>query len=250
MKTTSAKIALTLASLTLITACNQKPKTDTAIGDNKNTAVSSVTAISTTTTTVTETANSTTAVTAPTSSVAPVAPAVIEPATSSTATTTTSTTATTKTPTQISPEKAGLAKDLIAFNNAINATAVKSQKLQEAFIKKHKDDKSPDVQVQFIKEGIKSLDQQKADLQAVKLTDPKAIAVRDKFVSTIEQQKAVYTLMINNPKPDKAMQEDVSKKMAGVQQSGEEAQQMFLKLAQESGLQQNNPQAIPPAGKK
>lgn len=252
MKITSLKIAVTLATLTLITACNQKPKTDNALGDNKETATQSATS-STTTTTVTETASSVTASTsavapvAPVALVAPVAPAVIDPATSSTATTTTSTTAsTTKAPVAISPEKAGLAKDLIAFNNAINATAVKSQKLQEAFIQKHKDDKSPDVQVLFIKEGIRSLEQQKADLKAVKLADPKAIAMRDKFISTIDQQKSAYTFMVNTPKPTQAQQEDVAKKMAEVQKTGEDAQQTFLKLAQEAGLQ---PQGTPQAGK-
>lgn len=249
MKITSSKIAVTLATLTLITACNQKPKTDNALGDNKETATQSATS-STTTTTVTETASSVTASTSAVAPVAPVAPAVIDPATSSTTTTTSTTASTTKAPVAIPPEKAGLAKDLIAFNNAINATAVKSQKLQEAFIQKHKDDKSPDVQVLFIKEGIKSLEQQKADLKAVKLADPKAIAMRDKFISTIDQQKSAYTFMVNTPKPTQAQQEDVAKKMAEVQKTGEDAQQTFLKLAQESGLQQNNPQAIPPAGKK
>ncbi len=221
-----SKLALCLATLTLVTACNQKPKTDTA-----TTSADSTTQVTTTTTVTAVSGVAATSEVAPTlvaSSTSAIAPAA-------TTETTASTTATTPAP--ISPEKAGLAKDLVAFNNGINAASAKSQKLQADFIQKHKNDKSPDVQVLFVKEGIKSLDQQKADLLAVKLTDPKVIALRDKFISTIDQQKSAYTFMVNTPKPTQAQQDDVAKKMAEVQKTGEEAQQTFLKLAQEAGLQ-------------
>lgn len=223
-----SKLALCLATLTLVTACNQKPKTDTA-----TTSADSTTQVTTsTTTTVTAVSG-----VAATSEVAPTLVASSTSAIAPAATTETTATTTATTPAPISPEKAGLAKDLVAFNNGINAASAKSQKLQADFIQKHKNDKSPDVQVLFVKEGIKSLDQQKADLLAVKLTDPKVIALRDKFISTIDQQKSAYTFMVNTPKPTQAQQDDVAKKMAEVQKTGEEAQQTFLKLAQEAGLQ-------------
>lgn len=137
----------------------------------------------------------------------------------------------------ISAENALLAKDLIAFNEAINATAVKSQKLQEAFIKKHQNDKSPDLQVKFIKEAIKSLEQQKADLQAVNLTEPSVVAMREKFIKTIDSQKSVYTFMVNTPNPTPAQQKDVAKQLEAVQKLGEQAQSEFIQLAKKAGLQ-------------
>lgn len=256
-KSTHSKLALCFATLTLVTACNQKPKTDTT---NPNTATSTTATTSATTTTTTITVTESAAGTTPepntgttagtVSGVAPTptAETAIVPGSATTTSSAAPTPATaTKSPVTIPPEKAGLAKDLVAFNNALNGTAMKSQKLQADFIQKHKNDKSPDVQVLFIKEGIKSLDQQKSDLQAVKLTDPKVIAMRDKFISTIDQQKSAYTFMVNTPKPTQAQQDDVAKKMANVQKTGEDAQQTFLKLAQESGLQ---PAGTPQAGKQ
>lgn len=146
------------------------------------------------------------------------------------------TTAKANTTATVSPEKAILANDLIAFNKAINRASIKSQKLQTDFITKHKNDKSPDVQVLFIKEAIKSLDQQAAELQAVTLSDPKAIAMRDKFLATIALQKSAYTFMVNTPHPTQAQQDNVAKQMADVQVMGVSAQKDFIQLANDAGL--------------
>lgn len=192
-----SKLALCLATLTLVTACNQKPKTDTA-----TTSADSTTQVTTsTTTTVTAVSG-----VAATSEVAPTLVASGTSAIAPTAMTETTASTTATTPATISPEKAGLAKDLVAFNNGINAALAKSQKMQADFIQKHKDDKSPDVQVLFVKEGIKSLDQQKADLLAVKLTDPKSSRYGISLLALLTNKNRLtplWSIPQNRPKPNK-----------------------------------------------